>query len=70
MFKEGTDKEKIPPAYDEIVSAVSFIVGSVLIGRCIDCSHKQRICNDFLLIAGQFVAHRIKVIIVNATLGY
>lgn len=38
--------------------------------RCIDCRHKERICNDFVLIAGQFVKDRIKVIIVNEELGY
>ncbi len=40
------------------------------LGRCIDCRHPQRICNDFVLIAGQFVKDRIKVIIVNQALGY
>lgn len=38
--------------------------------RCIDCNHKERICNDFVLITGQFVKDRIKVIIVNEELGY
>lgn len=33
--------------------------------KCIDCKHKQRICNDFVLITGQFIKDRIKVIIVN-----
>ncbi|MDU4960385.1 MAG: lactate utilization protein [Sporomusaceae bacterium] len=42
----------------------------VLLNRCIDCSHKERICNDFVLITGQFVQDRIKVIIVNQELGY
>jgi len=40
------------------------------LNQCIDCVHKQRICNDFVLITGQFVADRIKVIIVNEELGY
>jgi hypothetical protein len=40
------------------------------LSRCIDCNHKQRICNDFVLIAGQFTKNRIKVIIVNEELGY
>ena len=40
------------------------------LGRCIDCNHKQRICNDFVLITGQFAEGRIKVVIVNDTLGY
>jgi L-lactate utilization protein LutB len=40
------------------------------IGKCIDCRHEQRICNDFVLITGQFVKDRIKVIIVDETLGY
>lgn len=38
--------------------------------RCIDCSHKERICNDFVLITGQFINDRIKVIIVDQNLGY
>jgi len=40
------------------------------LGKCVDCNHKQRICNDFVLITGQFVKDRIKVIIVNEALGY
>jgi len=39
-------------------------------GKCVDCSHKQRICNDFVLITGQFTEDRIKVIIVDKDLGY
>jgi hypothetical protein len=42
----------------------------VKLGKCIDCNHKQRICNDFVLITGQFVKDRIKVIIVDEVLGY
>ena len=42
----------------------------VTLGRCIDCNHKQRICNDFVLITGQFSKDRIKVIIINEELGY
>ena len=38
--------------------------------RCIDCKHKKRICNDFVLITGQFVKDRIKVIIINEDLGF
>ncbi len=26
--------------------------------RCIDCKHKERICNDFVLITGQFIKDR------------
>jgi len=40
------------------------------LGRCIDCNHRQRICNDFVLIAGQFIESRIKVVIVDKALGY
>ena len=40
------------------------------LGTCIDCSHKQRICNDFVLIAGQVIENRIKVIVVDEVLGY
>ena len=42
----------------------------VTLGRCIDCCHKQRICNNFVLITGQFIENRIKVIIVDEVLGY
>ena len=41
-----------------------------VLGRCIDCGHPNRICNDFVLITGQFVKNRIKVIIVDEILGY
>lgn len=40
------------------------------LGRCIDCSHKERFCNDFVLITGQFIKDRIKVIILDQSLGY
>ncbi|WP_312940741.1 lactate utilization protein [Oscillibacter sp.] len=42
----------------------------VKLGRCIDCKHEQRICNDFVLIAWQFSKDRIKVIFVNGNYGY
>lgn len=38
--------------------------------RCIDCGHRQRICNDFVLITGQFTKDRIKVILINGEYGY
>ena len=40
------------------------------LGRCVDCRHPQRICNDFVLITGQFIKDRIKVILVDMELGY
>lgn len=40
------------------------------LGKCINCKHAQRICNDFVLITRQFVKDRIKVIIVNREYGY
>ncbi|WP_027399008.1 lactate utilization protein [Anaerovorax odorimutans] len=40
------------------------------LGYCVDCSHEQRICNDFVSIRGQFIKGRIKVIIVEKELGY
>lgn len=40
------------------------------LNRCVDCSHPQRICNDFVLITGQFIKNRIKVILVGMELGY
>ncbi|MGN6713973.1 lactate utilization protein [Anaerocolumna jejuensis] len=42
----------------------------VKLGKCIDCSHKQRICNDFVLISGQFIKNRIKVILIEGEYGY
>jgi len=38
--------------------------------RCIDCHHAQRICNNFVLITGQFEKERIKVIIIEGNYGY
>ncbi len=40
------------------------------LGRCIDCRHPQRICNDFVLITGQFVKDRIRVILIDGDYGY
>lgn len=40
------------------------------LGRCVDCRHEQRICNDFVLITGQFVKDRIKVVLVNQAYGF
>lgn len=40
------------------------------IGFCVDCNHEERICNDFVVITGQFQKDRIKVLIVNDSLGY
>lgn len=40
------------------------------LGRCVDCNHAQRICNDFVLIAGQFVKDRIKVIFIEGNYGF
>lgn len=45
-------------------------VPCVALNRCIDCNHKQRICNDFVLIRGQFVKDRIKVLIIDGNYGY
>lgn len=38
--------------------------------KCIDCHHKNRICNDFVLISDQFVKGRIKVIMIQGDYGY
>ncbi|MDF2934462.1 MAG: lactate utilization protein [Chryseobacterium sp.] len=40
------------------------------LGHCVDCKSPNRICNDFVAITGQFIKDRIKVIIVNKSLGY
>lgn len=40
------------------------------IDSCVDCAHPERICNDFVLITGQFVKNRIKIILVEEELGY
>lgn len=42
----------------------------VKLGKCIDCKHEQRICNDFVLITGQFVKNRIKVIFIEGDYGF
>ena len=41
-----------------------------VLGYCADCKSPDRICNDFVVIKGQFVKGRIKVIIVKKQLGY
>ena len=40
------------------------------LGYCIDCKSPNRICNDFVVIKGQFIKGRIKVIIVGENLGF
>ena len=40
------------------------------LGYCVDCKSSNRICNDFVVIKGQFVKGRIKVVIVGKQLGY
>lgn len=40
------------------------------LGRCVDCQHPQRICNDFVLVTGQFEKDRIKVVFVEGDYGY
>ena len=42
----------------------------VKLGKCINCKHEQRICNDFVLISRQFSKNRIKVILLNGNYGY
>ena len=38
--------------------------------QCLDCHHPQRICNDFVLITGQFEKDRIKVIFIEGDYGF
>lgn len=40
------------------------------LGYCIDCKSPNRICNDFVIIRGQFIKGRIKILIVGEILGY
>jgi len=40
------------------------------LNTCIDCHHTQRICNDFVLITGQFEKDRIKVIFIEGNYGF
>ena len=40
------------------------------LGYCIDCKSPNRICNDFVVIKGQFNKGRIKVVIVGEDLGF
>lgn len=42
----------------------------VSLGYCVNCKSPERICNDFVVISGQFIKNRIKVIIVGKQLGY
>lgn len=38
--------------------------------QCMDCHHTQRICNDFVLVTGQFEKDRIKVIFIEGDYGF
>lgn len=40
------------------------------LGYCMDCKSTNRICNDFVIIRGQFIKDRIKLIIVGKRSGY
>ena len=40
------------------------------LGYCVDCKSPNRICNDFVVIKGQFIKGRIKVIIIGKEFGY
>lgn len=40
------------------------------LGYCVDCKSPNRICNDFVVIRGQFIKGRIKILIVGEMLGY
>lgn len=40
------------------------------LGYCVDCKSPSRICNDFVVIKGQFIKGRIKILIVGEELGY
>ncbi|AVQ47605.1 lactate utilization protein [Clostridium botulinum] len=40
------------------------------LGYCVDCKSPNRICNDFIVIRGQFIKGRIKVLILGENLGY
>ncbi|NFA61640.1 lactate utilization protein [Clostridium sporogenes] len=40
------------------------------IGYCVDCKSSNRICNDFVVIRGQFIKGRIKILILGENLGY
>lgn len=40
------------------------------LGYCVDCKSPNRICNDFVVIRGQFTKGRIKVLIIGERLGY
>lgn len=40
------------------------------LGYCVDCKNPNRICNDFVVIKGQFIKNRIKILIIGEVLGY
>ncbi len=40
------------------------------LNKCIDCHHTQRICNDFVLVTGQFEKDRIKVVFIEGNYGF
>ena len=42
----------------------------VKLKKCINCNHKDRICNSFVYISRQAQKNRIKVILLNEEIGY
>lgn len=42
----------------------------VKLGKCVNCKHEQRICNNFILISRQSSKDRIKLILINENHGY
>jgi L-lactate utilization protein LutB len=40
------------------------------VGQCIDCRSAERACNNLVVIEGQHVKGRMKVFIINESLGY
>lgn len=40
------------------------------IGECVDCRSSERACNNLVVIEGQNVKDRMKVFIINESLGY
>jgi L-lactate utilization protein LutB len=42
----------------------------VSVGECVDCRSSERACNNLVLIEGQYVEDRMKVFIINESLGF
>lgn len=68
-FKEAVDRNR-EIAAPKNAKRLNRNTPCTKVGHCMDCSSKDRICNEYVLIKRQREKGRIKIIIVEENLGY